>query len=614
MRHSKLLAIICIIAIVFSHIFLVYGNVTQSEPVDHADAANIEFKLQKDYGSGFEDLQTADETIKVGDRLKLTYKWRLDLTRNSVASGDYIKIPLNFGSVFSSANQVSDQPLYANVEGLGSINIGTLNIDDSSIKIVYADLTQHNLTFVSGEVAIECSAQNSGSTAIDGTTYTVVEKTPSDTGSGSSSGGSGSGTVINEKILGKDPITEKDLIFSKNGRQYYKYQSDNDPSIRDLIFWNVRIGYDQYKKFYENVSGMSPVDGAFLVDTLPEGLSFEAAKGIKISTSVYAPMQLDTSKMSDSGLFDDLRITDFDMLQKQEGESYDDFLSKLKANCENNSKITAGVYDNRIIVYFGDIPGGAMPTYHGFFGGKEAFEQEVNNRVGSEINQAQANAIIAYCSENGPTEGKVTAFNVSYHTRVINGASGTFINKAQLFYGSSSAGGTADTVNFVGHYASASAGGGAQTTTAASTETTASSTETTASSTETTAETSNNTMPSTEIISAASTTETSETTAAAATTAATTAAATTAPTANETTVYITTTATAISTTTLFELDGEGVPLDGVTGTSATSNGLINLDIEVPLSLPYTAQSSAVWYIGAGLLIIALGIIFRRIAL
>ncbi len=603
MRHSKLLAIICIIAIVFSHIFLVYGNVTQSEPVDHADAANIEFKLQKDYGSGFEDLQTADETIKVGDRLKLTYKWRLDLTRNSVASGDYIKIPLNFGSVFSSANQVSDQPLYANVEGLGSINIGTLNIDDSSIKIVYADLTQHNLTFVSGEVAIECSAQNSGSTAIDGTTYTVVEKTPSDTGSGSSSGGSGSGTVINEKILGQYPITEKDLIFSKSGRQYYKYQSDKDPSIRDLIFWNVRIGYDQYKKFYENVSGMSPVDGAFLVDTLPEGLSFEAAKGIKISTSVYAPMQLDTSKMSDSGLFDDLRITDFDMLQKQEGESYDDFLSKLKANCENNSKITAGVYDNRIIVYFGDIPGGAMPTYHGFFGGKEAFEQEVNNRVGSEINQAQANAIIAYCSENGPTEGKVTAFNVSYHTRVINGASGTFINKAQLFYGSSSAGGTADTVNFVGHYASASAGGGAQTTTAASTETTASSTETTA-------ETSNNTMPSTEIISAASTTETSETTAAAATTAA----ATTAPVANETTVYITTTATAISTTTLFELDGEGVPLDGVTGTSATSNGLINLDIEVPLSLPYTAQSSAVWYIGAGLLIIALGIIFRRIAL
>ncbi len=603
MRHSKLLAIICIIAIVFSHIFLVYGNVTQSEPVDHADAANIEFKLQKDYGSGFEDLQTADETIKVGDRLKLTYKWRLDLTRNSVASGDYIKIPLNFGSVFSSANQVSDQPLYANVEGLGSINIGTLNIDDSSIKIVYADLTQHNLTFVSGEVAIECSAQNSGSTAIDGTTYTVVEKTPSDTGSGSSSGGSGSGTVINEKILGKDPITEKDLIFSKNGRQYYKYQSDNDPSIRDLIFWNVRIGYDQYKKFYENVSGMSPVDGAFLVDTLPEGLSFEAAKGIKISTSVYAPMQLDTSKMSDSGLFDDLRITDFDMLQKQEGESYDDFLSKLKANCENNSKITAGVYDNRIIVYFGDIPGGAMPTYHGFFGGKEAFEQEVNNRVGSEINQAQANAIIAYCSENGPTEGKVTAFNVSYHTRVINGASGTFINKAQLFYGSSSAGEIADTVKFIGHYASASAGVGAQTTTAASTETTASSTETTA-------ETSNNTMPSTEIISAASTTETSETTAAAATTAA----ATTAPVANETTVYITTTATAISTTTLFELDGEGVPLDGVTGTSATSNGLINLDIEVPLSLPYTAQSSAVWYIGAGLLIIALGIIFRRIAL
>lgn len=600
MKFSKILSLFLVLTMIMTPIFPVFSDETTALQTDYSDSLEFNVSIKK---SGDDGEVTASEStepikLKTGDKLRVTFKWALDISGITVNNGDYAAIPFDFGEILNVQNIAQSAEIRAELAEQGSVLIGTMDLSSSGIKINFSDLSGQNLSVVRGEVGVDFSASKPGNTAINGINVTVIEKeSSSDEGSGGNSGNSGGNASDNPKILGKTPIQEKDLEFSKNGKQYYKHESDRDPSVKNKIYWNMRVGYGQYKNFFENSASTETWSDVLLVDTLPSGLEFS---NIKFSTTVYAPVASDVSKMSDSGVFDTLEFRDFETLNKFDGESYDDFVTRIK----NNGKITVGYYEDKMLIAFGDMPGDSMPTFHSLFGGKDKFEAEVNKRIGNEITQSQADAVIAYCGENGPTNGKITAFNISYHTEVINGLSGRYTNMAELSYNSASEN-TSHTVDFIGFYMSASADSAAATT--ITTTTTAETTTTTA----TTA--SSETTTTTAADTSTTTTAVTETTMTSASTSAEVTATTTS----------TESPTPISNTTpigYIELDENGVPLYGVTttpkseefGGTPTSDELIDLDIKVPLSsLPYTAQTNSEVYIGIGILTIALGVVFKR---
>ena len=335
--------------------------------------------------------------IKVGDKLKLSYEGNISPeSMEQINAGDYFTI------------QLPDTEYISTIEGTYDLKTedgevyATYTIANGALTVTLTEVGASQSEIDDGWIQITGSAIKSGDNVVISTNGNVPITINIKPGSGGSGGGGGNDA-------GQTEIPDGKITFTKDGKQY---------DGKDILNWHLNVNYDGLRQMVsgENVSQKNKV---ILVDTLPNEVAVDMGS-IYITAPIFVPTP--DGKMSGYSI-GYLRVTPT-VLYAEDGESYEHFYQRINTF----SSLSVGVYENKILFGFGNLPGNGV-TYDSNY-----IDSLVASHVSSgDITEAQGSRLKEVYDSEGPTEGQIVGYDVSYDTNVT-GDSGDYTNIAQLLW------------------------------------------------------------------------------------------------------------------------------------------------------------------------------------
>lgn len=335
--------------------------------------------------------------IKVGDKIKLSYEGNISPeSMEQINAGDYFTI------------QLPDTEYISTIEGTYDLKTedgevyATYTIANGALTVTLTEVGASQSEIDDGWIQITGSAIKSGDNVVISTNGNVPITINIKPGSGGSGGGGGNDA-------GQTEIPDGKITFTKDGKQY---------DGKDILNWHLNVNYDGLRQMVsgENVSQKNKV---ILVDTLPNEVTVDMGS-IYITTPIFVPTP--DGKMSGYSI-GYLRVTPT-VLYAEDGESYEHFYQRINTF----SSLSVGVYENKILFGFGNLPGNGVAYDSNYI------DSLVASHVSSgDITEAQGNRLKEVYGSEGSTEGQIVGYDVSYDTNVT-GDSGDYTNTAQLLW------------------------------------------------------------------------------------------------------------------------------------------------------------------------------------
>ena len=196
----------------------------------------------------------------------------------------------------------------------------------------------------------------------------------------------------------------------------------------DVIEWNVYVNYDNYKKVYSK-QVPEQLDNVILVDEIAADQEFlDAPNDLVIRTIVYMPAA--NGSMSDVRAFDIPLKGVFTRLYPTAEDSYEEFFEIIES-----MPASYGVYDQTIIINFGDLPNNGDGIKRPWRDDAELLDYIYDN----DISGAAAFIIFDALSSQNTARGDLIGFNVRIRTRPADtGSDKPVSNKATLYFNTAS--------------------------------------------------------------------------------------------------------------------------------------------------------------------------------
>lgn len=427
MRKTKIVHLMMLILLVSSYI-VTLGTIRPTVSTAAKDITKLVditgLKMEKNNGTEV----TEDNKINISDTIHLRYSWEVsEANMVAVEAGDSFSLTLPDPEFFGG---YKDEGPYNLENPHGGNSLGTYALIGSKFVVTINEEGARQRVLTDGWLSVDVKALKAG-TGIDG-------------------GGNGSASIPKLEIVdpggGENPdvddeeYPEENLPFRKNGKQNHNKNSINWSFIVNYQGLHDLINTYSANKAAGTSTKMAARENGLLIDKLDPGMKFQ-------DDSLYVTVPVQTiNTLGQMGTrcvknTNNLQIqSSFERIYPNNGESYEDFMNRVRNYPADNNQRAYGVYtdnENRdtVLVAFGDLPGD-----HALY--NDVHNGAIANAIASDdtLNEAQkADLQNIYCDPNeSPGGGGIVAYGLSFNADVLvdeGYGNGTYANKAQFIWG-----------------------------------------------------------------------------------------------------------------------------------------------------------------------------------